>query len=285
MALLKGIYMTDVHWYNGYQWMELMAVRDSTEVSAKTGYIILTRQDTPYDAPEGTGVTVNFSRLEMLKAGGVPEVGLFNVFHAGGIPPATKSPIIRYKIAVGTWSADEEIIITNPTYHYMMLNASFPTNAYAGGNTITAVGDSSRMVMLKFYFPAFTTSHLSATELTLFRSLLGVASNWSVTNSGGGRTQTVTPASVDVAEVPTVNEITDYGLAKILVGLNLPLSFPVSGTYTLSTTFKSNDGDPASQLPGTHTITATIAVNMGSTTPFVCSLDDDVTMFIDISQS
>lgn len=284
MALLKGIYMTDVHWYNGYQWVELMVIRDSTQVSAKTGYIILSRNDPPSDAPEGLSVTVNFSRLEMMKAAGAPEVGLFNAFHSDGIPTTTKSPIIRYKIAVGTWSADEEVIIPNPTYHYMMLKASFPANAYTGGNTITTVGESSKTVLLKFYFPAFTTSHLSQNELTLFRGLLGAARNWSVTNEGGGRTQIVTPASVTVADVPTVDGITDYGLAKILVGLNVPLQFPVTGTYTLSTTFKSNDGDPASPLPGTHTITATIQVNMGSTTPFVCSLDDDVTMFIDISQ-
>jgi hypothetical protein len=78
-------------------------------------------------------------------------------------------------------------------------------------------------------------------------------------------------------------EVTDYGLAKILVTLNVTLSFPVSGTYTLSATFQSNDGDPASKLPGTHTITATIQVNTGSTTPFVCSLDDDVVMTISIA--
>jgi len=124
---------------------------------------------------------------------------------------------------------------------------------------------------------------LSKTELTLFKSLLGTASNWNVTNAGGGRTQTVTPTSVTIAASPVTTEVTDYGLAKILVTLNVTLSFPVTATYTLSATFQSNDGDSASELPGTHTITATIQVNTGSTTPFVCSLDDDVVMTIEIA--
>ena len=165
----------------------------------------------------------------------------------------------------------------------MMLNASFPENAYTGGGTIDTIDASSANVQLKFYFPAFTSSQLSAAELTLFRNLLGVDRNWRVTNAGGGRTQVVTPTSVIIAASPVTTGVTDYGLAKILVTLNVTLSFPVSGTYTLSATFQSNDGDSASELPGTHTITATIQVSTGSTTPFVCSLDDDVVMMIEIA--
>lgn len=281
MALLKGIYITEVEWYNGTTWAELKVDKSGTQQSAKTGHIILLLQDTPAEAPGGISVMVNFSKINMLEAE-KPLTDEYTVFHAGGIPADTKSPIIRYKIAIGTWTT-EEIITVNPTWHYMMLNASFPTNAYTGGGTITTIGMSSSTLELKFYFPAFTSSQLSAAEVTLFRNLLGVASNWSVTNAGGGRTQTVTPTSVTTAASPVTSEITDYGLAKILVTLNVALSFPVTATYTLSATFQSNDGDQASELPGTHTITATIQVNTGSTTPFMCSLDDDATMIISIA--
>ena len=281
MALLKGIYMTEVEWYNGTAWERLMVKFKETELSAYTGHIILMRAENPSDTPAGMSVIVNFSKLHMLEADS-PRDDEYSAFHDNGIPTKTKSPIIRYKIAVGTWTT-EEIITVNPIWHYMMLNASFPENAYTGGGTIDTIDASSANVQLKFYFPAFTTSQLSKTELTLFKSLLGTASNWNVTNAGGGRTQTVTPTSVTIADSPVTTEVTDYGLAKILVTLNVTLSFPVSGTYTLSATFQSNDGDPASQLPGTHTITATIQVNTGSTTPFICSLDDDVVMMIDIS--
>lgn len=281
MALLKGIYMTEVEWFKGTTWEKLMVDNNGTTLSAYTGHIILALSDTPAEAPDVVGVDVNFSKLNMLESS-KPQIDEYTAFHADGIPTTTKSPIIRYKIAVGTWTT-EEIITVNPTWHYMMLNASFPENAYTGGGTIDTIDASSANVQLKFYFPAFTSSQLSKTELTLFRNLLGVEKNWRVTNVGGGRTQTVTPTSVTIAASPVTTEVTDYGLAKILVTLNVTLSFPVSGTYTLSATFQSNDGDSASELPGTHTITATIQVNTGSTTPFVCSLDDDVVMTISIA--
>jgi hypothetical protein len=280
MALLKGIYMTEVEWFKGTTWEKLMVDNNGTTLSAYTGHIILVLNDTPAAAPDVVEVDVNFSRLHMLKADSPDDE--YSAFHADGIPTTTKSPIIRYKIAVGTWTT-EEIITVNPTWHYMMLNASFPENAYTGGGTIATIDASSANVQLKFYFPAFTSSQLSKTELTLFRNLLSVDKNWRVTNEGGGKTQVVTPTSVTIAASPVTTEVTDYGLAKILVTLNVTLSFPVSGTYTLSATFQSNDGDPASKLPGTHTITATIQVNTGSTTPFVCSLDDDVVMTISIA--
>lgn len=281
MALLKGIYMTEVEWFKGTTWEKLMVDNNGTTLSAYTGHIILALNDPPAEAPDGVGVLVNFSKLNMLESS-KPQIDEYTAFHADGIPTTTKSPIIRYKIAVGTWTT-EEVITVNPTWHYMMLNASFPENAYTGGGTIDTIDASSANVQLKFYFPAFTSSQLSKTELTLFRNLLGVDKNWRVTNEGGGRTQTVTPTSVIIAASPVTTEVTDYGLAKILVTLNVTLSFPVSGTYTLSATFQSNDGDSASELPGTHTITATIQVNTGSTTPFVCSLDDDVVMTISIA--
>lgn len=281
MALLKGIYMTEVEWFKGTTWEKLMVDNKGTTLSAYTGHIILALSDTPAEAPDVVGVDVNFSKLNMLESS-KPQIDEYTAFHADGIPTTTKSPIIRYKIAVSTWTT-EEIITVNPTWHYMMLNASFPENAYTGGGTIATIDASSANVQLKFYFPAFTSSQLSKTELTLFRNLLGVDRNWRVTNEGGGRTQTVTPTSVIIAASPVTTEVTDYGLAKILVTLNVTLSFPVSGTYTLSATFQSNDGDSASELPGTHTITATIQVNTGSTTPFVCSLDDDVVMTISIA--
>jgi hypothetical protein len=281
MALLKGIYMTEVEWFKGTTWEKLMVDNNGTTLSAYTGHIILVLNDTPAAAPDVVEVDVNFSKLNMLESS-KPQIDEYTAFHADGIPTTTKSPIIRYKIAVGTWTT-EEVITVNPSWHYMMLNASFPANAYTGGGTITTIGMSSSILELKFYFPAFTTSQLSKTELTLFRNLLGVEKNWRVTNDGGGKTQVVTPTSVTIAASPVTTEVTDYGLAKILVTLNVTLSFPVSGTYTLSATFQSNDGDPASKLPGTHTITATIQVNTGSTTPFVCSLDDDVVMTISIA--
>lgn len=281
MALLKGIYMTEVEWFKGTTWEKLMVDNNGTTLSAYTGHIILALNDPPAEAPDGVGVLVNFSKLNMLESS-KPQIDEYTAFHADGIPTTTKSPIIRYKIAVGTWTT-EEVITVNPTWHYMMLNASFPENAYTGGGTIDTIDASSANVQLKFYFPAFTSSQLSKTELTLFRNLLGVDKNWRVTNEGGGRTQTVTPTSVIIAASPVTTEVTDYGLAKILVTLNVTLSFPVSGTYTLSATFQSNDGDSASELPGTHTITATIQVNTGSTTPFMCSLDDDVVMTISIA--
>lgn len=286
MALLKGIYMTEVEWYNGTGWVDLKVVNldDSDDsLNATDGHIILLLHDDPQEVMEGGGVSVdvNFSKIHMLEAA-KPLIEKYTAFHADGIPTTTKSPIIRYRIAVGTWTS-EEVITVNPSWHYMMLNASFPENAYTGGGTITTIGMSSSILELKFYFPAFTTSQLSKTELTLFKSLLGTASNWNVTNAGGGRTQTVTPTSVTIADSPVTTEVTDYGLAKILVTLNVALNFPVTATYTLSATFQSNDGDSASELPGTHTITATIQVNTGSTTPFVCSLDDDATMIISIA--
>lgn len=283
MALLKGIYMTEVEWYNGTGWEKLMVDNNGTTLSAYTGHIILLLHDDPQEAIPGYGVSVdvNFSKIHMLEAA-KPLGDLYTAFCDKGIPTTTKSPIIRYKIAVGTWTS-EEVITVNPSWHYMMLNASFPENAYTGGGTIDTIDASSANVQLKFYFPAFTSSQLSAAELTLFRNLLGTAKNWRVTNAGGGGTQTVTPTSVTIADSPVTTEVTDYGLAKILVTLNVALNFPVTATYTLSATFQSNDGDPASQLPGTHTITATIQVNTGSTTPFMCSLDDDVVMTISIA--
>jgi hypothetical protein len=281
MALLKGIYMTEVEWYNGTTWDKLMVNYRDAQLSAHSGHIILALNDTPAEALDSVKVDVNFSRLHMLEADS-PKDDEYSAFHDNGIPTTTKSPIIRYKIAVGTWTT-EEIITVNPIWHYMMLNASFPENAYTGGGTIETIAASSANVQLKFYFPAFTSSQLSKDEITLFRNLLGVARNWRVTNAGEGRTQTVTPTSVIIAASPVTTGVTDYGLAKILVTLNVTLSFPVSGTYTLSATFQSNDGDSASELPGTHTITATIQVNTGSTTPFVCSLDDDVVMTIEIA--
>jgi hypothetical protein len=281
MALLKGIYMTEVEWYNGTTWDKLMVNYRDAQLSAHSGYIILALNDTPAEALDSVKVDVNFSRLHMLEADS-PKDDEYSAFHDNGIPTTTKSPIIRYKIAVGTWTT-EEIITVNPIWHYMMLNASFPENAYTGGGTIETIAASSANVQLEFYFPAFTSSQLSKDEITLFRNLLGVARNWRVTNDGEGRTQTVTPTSVIIAASPVTTGVTDYGLAKILVTLNVTLSFPVSGTYTLSATFQSNDGDSASELPGTHTITATIQVNTGSTTPFVCSLDDDVVMTIEIA--
>ncbi len=285
MALLKGIYMTEVEWYNGTRWVDLKVENldeAGDSLNATDGHIILLLHDDPQEVSgREVSVDVNFSKLNMLESS-KPQIDEYTVFNEGGIPANTKSPIIRYKIAVGTWTT-EEIITVNPTWHYMMLNASFPENAYTGGGTIATIDASSANVQLKFYFPAFTTSQLSKTELTLFKSLLGTARNWNVTNAGGGRTQTVTPTSVTIADSPVTTEVTDYGLAKILVTLNVTLSFPVSGTYTLSATFQSNDGDSASELPGTHTITATIQVNTGSTTPFVCSLDDDVVMTISIA--
>lgn len=284
MALLKGIYMTEVEWYNGTGWVDLKVenLDDSEDsLSAYTGHIVLMRAENPSEAPDGMSAIVNFSKLNMLESS-KPMIDKYTVFNEGGIPANTKSPIIRYKIAVGTWTT-EEIIKVNPIWHYMMLNASFPENAYTGGGTIDTIDASSANVQLKFYFPAFTSSQLSQAELTLFRNLLGVDRNWRVTNEGGGRTQTVTPTSVIIAASPVTTGVTDYGLAKILVTLNVTLSFPESGTYTLSATFQSNDGDSASELPGTHTITATIQVNTGSTTPFMCSLDDDVVMTISIA--
>lgn len=281
MALLKGIYMTEVEWFKGTTWEKLMVDNNGTTLSAYTGHIILALSDTPAAPSDVVEVDVNFSKLNMLKSSN-PMSDVYTAFHADGIPTTTKSPIIRYKIAVGTWTT-EEIITVNPTWHYMMLNASFPENAYTGGGTIATIDASSANVQLKFYFPAFTSSQLSAAELTLFRNLLGTAKNWRVTNAGGGRTQTVTPTSVTIADSPVTTEVTDYGLAKILVTLNVALNFPVTATYTLSATFQSNDGDSASELPGTHTITATIQVNTGSTTPFMCSLDDDATMIISIA--
>jgi hypothetical protein len=242
----------------------------------------LALSDTPAEAPDVVRVDVNFSKLNMLESS--KPIDKYTVFNEGGIPTTTKSPIIRYKIAVGTWTtASGEVITVNHTWHYMMLNASFPENAYTGGGTIATIDASSANVQLKFYFPAFTTSQLSREELTLFRNLLGKATNWNVTNDGGGWTQTVTPTSVTIADSPETTDVTDYGLAKILVTLNVTLSFPVTATYKLSATFQSNDGDSASALPGTHTITATIQVNTGSTTPFMCSLDDDVVMKISIA--
>lgn len=286
MALLKGIYMTEVEWYNGTTWVDLEVenLEDSADsLSATSGHIILLLHDDPQEVRPGGGVSVevNFSKIHMLEAA-KPLNEKYTVFNEGGIPANTKSPIIRYKIAVGTWTT-EEIITVNHIWHYMMLNASFPENAYTGGGTIDTIDASSANVQLKFYFPAFTSSQLSKEELTLFKNLLGTASNWTVTNEGGGRIQTVTPTSVTIAASPVTTEVTDYGLAKILVTLNVTLSFPVTAAYTLSATFQSNDGDSASELPGTHTITATIQVNTGSTTPFVCSLDDDVVMTISIA--
>ncbi|MDD2282997.1 MAG: hypothetical protein PHD92_06355 [Eubacteriales bacterium] len=286
MALLKGIYMTDVEWYNGTTWVELKVEKSDepgTTLSAKDGHIILQLHDDPQEVPVGGGVSVdvNFSKIHMLEA--EKPTDEYTVFSdADCIPADTKSPIIRYKLAVGTWTS-EEIITVNPNLHYMMLNASFPANAYADGGTIDATAMSSSTLELKFYFPAFTSSQLSAEALTLFKDLLSEPSNWSVTNTGPSKTQTRTPTSVTIAESPLTSGVTDYGLAKILVTLNVTLSFPISGTYTLTATFQSNDGDTANQLPGSHTIAATIQVNTGSTTPFMCSLDDDAVMMISIA--
>ncbi len=280
MANLKAIYMTEVEYHDGTQWKELLVVKDGTKLSAYSGHIILYSTETPSPAPSGMSVTVDFNDLRMREAPN-PAEDRFVAFHAEGISAAQKSPIIRYKIAVGTWTS-EEIITVNQNLHYMMINAAFPADAYSGAGSTATVNQSNANVALKLYFPAFLSTHINADAVNDLKNLLQTAANWSVTKDGPTGLQTVTPSSV-VVGTPTATSATAYGIAKVLVTLNCGLTFPMSGTYSLTATFQSNDVDAAYLLPGAHSVTATIMVNSGSTTPLIVSFDADATMSVSIA--
>ncbi|GEM_PF-6328312 len=283
MANLKGIYMTEVEYYNGDEWKELIVEKDSgTRLSALSGHIILYSTDNPSPAPSDMQVTVNFNDIRMREAEN-PAEDKFVAFRDEGIPPTQKSPIVRYKIAVGTLTS-EEIITVNQDYHYMMINAAFPDDAYSGALSTPTVNQSNANVALNLYFPAFLATHINSDAVNYLKNLLQTAANWSVTKEGPTRPQTVTPSSVTVG-TPTATSATDYGLAKVQVTLNCILSFPISGTYTLNATFQSNDVDSAYLLPGQHSVTATIKVNTGSTTPLIVSFDADAMMSVSIAEA
>lgn len=282
MANLKAIYMTEVEYYNGEDWKELIVAKDSTMLSALSGHIILYSTDNPSPAPSDMHVTVNFNDIRMREAEN-PAEDKFVAFHADGISAAQKSPIVRYKIAVGTLTS-EEIITVNQDYHYMMINAAFPDDAYSGAGSTPTVNQSNANVALKLYFPAFLSTHINSNAVNYLKNLLQTAANWSVTKDGPTGLQTVTPSSV-VAGTPSATSATDYGLAKVQVTLNCGLTFPMSGTYTLNATFQSNDVDAAYLLPGKHSVTATIKVNTGSTTPLIVSFDADAMMSVSIAEA
>lgn len=281
MANLKAIYMTEVVYYDGTDWKELLVEKDGTKLSAYSGHIILYSTDNPSPAPSDMSVTVNFNDLRMREAT-KPAEDKYVAFHAEGISAAQKSPIIRYKIAVGTWTT-EEIITVNQNLHYMMINAAFPADAYSGAGSTATVNQSNANVALKLYFPAFLATHINADAVNDLKNLLQTTANWSVTKDGPtGSPQTVTPSSV-VAGTPTASGATSYGLAKVLVTLTCGLTFPMSGSYTLTATFQSNDVDSAYLLPGSHSVTAEIMVNSGSTTPLIVSFDADAMMSVSIA--
>lgn len=280
MANLKAIYMTEVEYHDGTQWRQLLVEKDGTKLSAYSGHIILYSTENPSPAPSGMSVTVNFNDLRMRKAPN-PAADKFVAFHAEGISAAQKSPIIRYKIAVGTWTT-EEIITVNQNLHHMMINAAFPADAYSGAGSTATVNQSNANVALKLYFPAFLSTHINADAVNDLKNLLQTAANWSVTKDGPTGLQTVTPSSV-VAGTPSATSATAYGIAKVLVTLNCGLTFPMSGSYTLTATFQSNDVDAAYLLPGAHSVTANITVNSGSTTPLIVSFDADAMMSVSIA--
>lgn len=282
MANLKAIYMTEVVYYDGTDWKELIVEKDDgKKLSATSGHIILYNTENPSTAPSNMSVTVDFNDLRMREAEN-PAEDKYLAFHDNGIPASQKSPIIRYKIAVGTWTT-EEIIIVNPKLHYMMINAAFPNDAYSGAGSTASVDASNANVQLKLYFPAFLATHINADAVSDLVNLLQTKTNWSVTKEGPIRPQTVTPVSVTVG-TPTASGATSYGLAKVLVSLNCKLTFPISGTYTLNATFQTNDEDAAYLLPGDHSITASIEVNTGSTIPFIVSFDADAEMSVSIAK-
>lgn len=272
--------MTEVEYHDGTQWRQLLVEKDGTKLSAYSGHIILYSTETPSPAPSGMSVTVDFNDLRMREAP-KPAEDKFVAFHAEGISAAQKSPIIRYKIAVGTWTS-EEIITVNQNLHYMMINAAFPADAYSGAGSTATVNQSNANVALKLYFPAFLSTHINADAVNDLKNLLQTAANWSVTKDGPTGLQTVTPSSV-VVGTPTATSATAYGIAKVLVTLSCGLTFPMSGTYSLTATFQSNDVDAAYLLPGAHSVTATIMVNSGSTTPLIVSFDADATMSVSIA--
>ncbi len=282
MADLKAIYMTEVEYHDGTQWKELSVDYDGSELSAYSGHIILYNTENPSTAPSNMSVTVDFNDLRMREATN-PAEDKYLAFHDNGIPASQKSPIIRYKIAVGTWTT-EEIIIVNPKLHHMMINAAFPNDAYSGAGSTASVDASNANVQLKLYFPAFLATHISSEVVSDLVSLLQTKTNWSVTKEGPIRLpETVQPINVTVG-TPTASGATSYGLAKVLVSLNCKLTFPRSGEYILTATFQTNDEDAACLLPGDHSITASIEVNTGSTIPFIVSFDADAEMSVSIAK-
>lgn len=281
MANLKAIYMTEVEYHNGTEWKELFVEKDGDQLSALNGHIILYSTNNPSPAPSDMQVTVNFNDIRMREAPN-PAEDKFIAFHNNGISAAQKSPIVRYKIAVGTWTS-EEIITINQDYHYMMINAAFPADAYSGAGSTPTVSQSNANVALKLYFPAFLATHINSNAVNYLTNLLQTAANWSVTKEGPKGSQTVTPSSV-VAGTPTADSAADYGLAKVQVTLNCLLTFPIRGTYTLNATFQSNDVDAAYLLPGNHSVTAVINVDIGSTTPLIVSFDADAEMSVSIAE-
>ncbi|MDY0128488.1 MAG: hypothetical protein RBR69_10190, partial [Candidatus Cloacimonadaceae bacterium] len=194
MANLKGIYMTEVEYYDGVDWKELLVEKDGTNLSAYSGHIILYSTDNPSPAPSGMSVTVNFNDIRMREAS-KPAEDKYVAFHADGISATQKSPIVRYKIAVGTWTS-EEIITVNQNLHYMMINAAIPADAYSGAGSAATVKESNANVALKLYFPAFLSTHINADAVNDLKNLLKTADNWSVTKDGPTGSQTVTPSSV-----------------------------------------------------------------------------------------
>ena len=281
MADLKAIYMTEVEFHNGTSWTELKVEYDAFVESAKTGYIVLYSAETPQTAPSRMSVSVNFQELTMRGAS-----ERYTAFHdgSGGIGSTQKSIMIRYKLAIGTWTS-EEIITVNQEYHYMMIKAGMPDDPFSGAGSTATVNQINANVALKLYFPAFTSSQLSSSALTHLKNLLQTKTNWVVFSVGPqGIPEFVTPGTITVGE-PTASGSADYGLAKILVTLSVALTFPQSGTYDLVATFKSNDSDSTYQIPGGHTVTASILVNTGSTSPLIVSFDADATMSVSIASA
>lgn len=285
MAKLKGIYLTQLELHNGTGWRSVSLSDGTAPMSMLDAYIVLFRaSDDGTTAPASMSCDINFTKLRWMGNQGQEKADLTAIHELeGGILPSQKSPIVRYKVVIGTWTS-EEIFTVNQQWHYMMLNASFPSDPYSGAGSTPSTSESSKTVSLKLYFPAFTSTHIDGATLTLLQSLVKNTSNWSITCvAPGGATQKVTPTAVG-AGAPTSVAASDYGLAKMLVTITAALSFPSSGSYVISATFQSNDNDQAALIPGSHTVMATIFVNSGSLQPFICSFDADATLIVSISQ-
>lgn len=288
MAKIKGIYMADIEWRDGSTWKPVRPSDGVNEIDMTQKLVMLYYDPNTPPAEGNVNMSGAFNGVEVMlidrstKAITSP----FTLFHplGNGIPEDARSPIIRYKIVVGTYTT-EEVLTANPSWFYMMMNSSFSADPWTGNGNMTTTTNSLVNATLKLWVPSFTTSQIgSQTPVDLQTALLQDKTRWKITSArSGGSTVTCTPTNV-VARAPDPLSATDYGIAKRLVTLTCQLQFPVSGVYTITATFSSNDEGADFTIPGGISVTATIVVNTGTpANPFIMSFDQAAILQITIA--
>lgn len=279
MANIRKVCLTGVQKYtSGTGWENLKAKLAESLVDLGTTDVILYDNAVGMTDPTSYNATVDWNNLTIVTGSG------YSVFGSdtNQISTTAKSPLIRYKIKTVV-HVTEDVDFINETYYYMMIKASFAADPFAGNGGTSSVSSSSAVVAVKFYFPALTSTVFDATVLAAQTALLTTASRWKISKTIGGITKTVVPTSVSIGS-PVTTGASDYGIAKVLVTLNCSLTFPSSGTYVVDVEFTANDSDPAFDIPASYSISANIAINVGTPVDtYLVSSDSDVVFTINFS--